>query len=267
MAKINTNFAPFYLRPFGIIGTAALNFFEETGSYAKMLYRVIISLYDVKTYIPLTVEQMRVIGNRSLPIVVLVAAFTGMVTSVQSAYQMSYWVPKYLVGSVVGETIILELAPVIVSLVLSGRIGASIAAEIGTMKVTEQIDALESIGFDSYAYLVTPRVIAGVIMFPVLVIFADFVGVVTGWLTALTSLDISTYNFFLGFKMFFKPFEVVYGLTKAINFGFVITSIACFKSFRAKGGAKGVGKATTEAVVLSCIFILLTDYILAAVLL
>jgi len=257
----------FLTNPFELLGKLFINFFEDVGRYGQMLFRMVISLGDIKTYIPLMIEQMNVIGNRSLPIILLVSAFSGMVTAVQSAYQMSAWVPVYLVGSVVGESIVLELSPVVIALVLSGRVGASIAAEIGTMKVTEQIDALESLAFNPISYLVIPRIIAGVIMFPVLVIFGDFIGIVGGWLIALITMDVSTYDFFRGFRQFFIPFDAVYGLIKSIFFGFTITSIACFQGFRAEGGARGVGKVTTNAVVISCVFILVLDYALASVLL
>ncbi len=244
-----------------------IRFFEGIGRYVLLMLQLFRSFRNWYIYFPYTIDQMIVIGAKSIPIVMLTSLFSGMVTSVQSAYQFSSWVPSWYVGSVVGESVLLELAPMITGLVLTGRVGATIAAEIGTMRVTEQIDALESLSFDPVSFLVLPRVVAGTIMFPFLIIIADFCGVFGGWVAASISMDVTTYEFIKGFRTWFHPWDAWFGLIKAVTFGFAITSIACYQGYFTKGGAQGVGRATTMTVVISCVTIVFLDYLLAAVLL
>ncbi len=214
------------------------------------------------------VNQMIIIGSKSIPIVIITSFFSGMVTSVQGAYQMTTsLVPKWYIGGIVGESVILELSPMITGLVLAGRVGANIAAEIGTMRVTEQIDALETLSIDPVAYLIVPRVLAGLVMFPVLIIIADFFGIFGGLVACITTLDINSYQFIKGLKSWFNPWDAVFGLIKAFHFGFTITSIACYFGFYTTGGAQGVGKSTMNTVVASCVSIVILDYLLAEVLL
>ncbi len=241
--------------------------FTTFGEYVLLITQIFKYPKQWKDYINLTFDQMMIIGAKSIPIVILTAIFSGMVTSVQSAYQFESWTPTWFVGSIVGESILLELAPVISALVLTGRVGATIAAEIGTMRVTEQIDAIESLSFNPVLYLVFPRIVAGVFMFPILVIIASFFGIFGGWFSATISMEVSTYDFFKGFKTWFHPFDAFLGIIKSIFFGFTITSIACFQGYRAKGGAQGVGEATTVTVVASCVMIVVLDYIISALLL
>ncbi len=249
------------------IGRNAIGFFVHVGRFSAMLLSIFRTLPQVGEYIKQTPEQMVNIGNRSLPIVMVTATFSGMVASVQTAYQITGFVPLYAVGSVVGESMILELGPVVTALVLAGRVGATIAAELGSMRVTEQIDALESLAINPVGFLVIPRVLAGIIMLPVLTIFADFVGIVGGWLIAVYSMDITTTEFFKGFRMFFVPWDFFYGIIKAFFFGLTITLVSCYMGFNTHGGAEGVGRATTHAVVVSCLIILLLEYVLASILL
>ena len=245
-----------------------LSIFEEFGRFIMLIVNVFRSYNSWSVYLSNSIDQMIIIGTNSIPIVIITSFFTGMVSSVQASYQMeSTLTPKWIIGSLVGETMLLELAPVITSLVLAGRIGATIAAELGTMRVTEQIDALESISLDPIAYLVFPRVFAGIIMFPVLIIIADVFGISGGVFAAAFSLDIDTYQFMKGFKTWFKPWDAWYGIIKGLSFGIAITSISCFYGYYTKGGAAGVGKSTTSSVVVSCVAIMLLDYILAALLL
>ncbi|MFQ5709763.1 MAG: MlaE family ABC transporter permease [bacterium] len=249
------------------IGRGTIHFLEHVGRFSEMMAAIFRTLVQAKEYLKQTPEQMVNIGNRSVPIVVLTATFSGMVASVQTAYQISGFVPSYAVGSVVGESMILELGPVITALVLAGRVGANIAAELGTMRVTEQIDALETLAINPISFLVIPRVIAGIIMLPVLTVLADFVGIMGGWLVAVYSMNLTTTEFFKGFRMFFVPWDFFYGMIKAGFFGLCITLISCYIGFGTHGGAEGVGKATTHAVVVSCMFILVLDYVLALILL
>jgi phospholipid/cholesterol/gamma-HCH transport system permease protein len=242
-----------------------ISFFEGIGEYVILMASAFKALSKTRQYSHSTIDQLVIIGTNSIPIILLTAFFSGMVTTVQSGYQFTSWVPQWFVGSVVGESVLLELAPMITGLVLTGRVGATIAAELGTMRVTEQIDALESLSFDPVAFLIIPRVLAGLIMFPILIVFADIMGIMGGWITAIMSMDVSTFEFFKGFKTWFKPWDAWFGLLKALFFGFSITSIACYFGFNTKGGAEGVGKSTTITVVVSCVVILILDFVLAAV--
>jgi phospholipid/cholesterol/gamma-HCH transport system permease protein len=252
---------------FKIVGQGALLHFENIGRFGILIATMLRSFRDARIYLRRIPEQMYIIGNSSLPIVLITATFSGMVTSVQAAYQITGYVPLYVVGSAVGESMILELGPVITALVLAGRVGASIAAELGTMRVTEQIDALESLAINPVAFLVIPRVVAGMLMLPVLTVFADFVGIVGGWLISIATIDLTTTEFFKGFRLWFKVWDAVYGIIKSVFFGIGITLIGCYEGFHTTGGAEGVGRATTRAVVAACLVILVLDYVLAALLL
>jgi phospholipid/cholesterol/gamma-HCH transport system permease protein len=213
------------------------------------------------------VDHLAGVGVASIPIALFILMFTGIVMAIQASYTFTGTIPLYFVGALVGKTIILELGPVLGSLALAGRVGASIAAEIGTMRVTEQIDALETLAYDPVAYLVVPRVLAGIIMFPIVTVFAMLIGIVAGWLTALVMLDMSTPEFAKGLRLFFDSYDVKFALIKATSFGFVVTGIGCFYGFHTTGGAAGVGRATTRAVVLSSMIILVLDAFWAATLL
>jgi phospholipid/cholesterol/gamma-HCH transport system permease protein len=203
--------------------------------------------------------HMRRLGVDSLPIGVFIAVFTGIVLSLLASYSFTGAVPLYFVGTLVEKTITMELAPVLTGLALAGRVGANIAAELGTMRVTEQIDALETLSYDPYAYLVVPRVLAGTVMFPVVVGAAMLAGVASGWIASISLLDLSSADFAQGLRLFFSDFDVRYGLVKSASFGFVVTVIGCIRGLRAQGGAEGVGRAATTAVVYSAVMILVLD--------
>lgn len=254
------------LLPFHFI----IDFFEGLGRYTLLMLKMFRSIGSISAFYNRTLEQMVIIGANSIPIVMLTAFFSGMVTSVQSAYQItSSLIPPETIGSIVGESILLELAPVISALVLTGRVGATITAEIGTMRVTEQIDALESLSFDPVSFLILPRVVAGMIMFPILVVVADYCGIIGGWTSVVIDPDINvtTYQFFNGFKQWFKVWDAWIGLIKSLFFGFAITSIACYHGYYTDGGAAGVGKSTTISVVSSCVTVVFVDYVLSSLLL
>ena len=242
--------------------------FESFGKYISLISNIFRSYNSWGLYISNSIDQMIIIGTKSIPIVVLTSFFTGMVSSVQAGYQMeSSITPKWVVGSLVGETMLLELAPVITCLVLAGRIGATIAAELGTMRVTEQIDALETLSFDPVSFLIMPRILSGAIMFPVMIIIADFFGILGGYFAAVYSLGISPFDYIYGLRDWFVPWDAIFGLIKAFSFGLAITSISCYFGYYTSGGAEGVGKSTTQTVVVSCITIVILDYVLAAILL
>jgi phospholipid/cholesterol/gamma-HCH transport system permease protein len=214
----------------------------------------------------LVVEQMQKIGIGSIPLVLVTSIFTGGVAAVQAAYQFQNYVPMRYLGTVIGKSVVIELGPVLTALVVGGRVGASIAAEIGTMKVTEQVDALETMAIDPVRYLVTPRLIAGLIMLPVITVFADFLAIMGGYVVALVGLDVNTHTFFTGLRLFFHAGDVFSGLIKALFFGGIIAMMGCYHGLKTSGGAEGVGISTTKAVVSSCLLILVTDYILASLL-
>ena len=253
--------------PFAWVGRSAVSTaagFGRFGAFASSIGR---GTRLAGTWLPLLVTHMARLGVESLPIALFIAAFTGIVMSLQASYTLTGAVPLYFVGVLVGKTMILELGPVLTGLALAGRVGANIAAEIGTMRVTEQIDALETLGYDPLAYLVVPRVIAGLIMFPVVVAFADAIGVAAGWITALNLLDMSTPEFVRGLRLFFEPFDIQFSLIKAASFGLAVTAIGCYYGFHTSGGAAAVGRSTTQSVVVSSMLILVLDAFWAVVLL
>ncbi|MFH5882836.1 MlaE family ABC transporter permease [Halalkalibaculum sp. DA3122] len=241
---------------------------QKLGQYGLLLYRALRSSYEYNNYKNNLVNELVKIGYESLPIVLLTGAFTGAVMTLQTAYQLEIaYVPQSVIGAIVSESILIELAAVITSLVLAGKVGARIATELGTMRVSEQIDALESMGFNSVSFLVVPRVLAGLIMFPILYIVASASGITGGLVAAVVSGAVPAAEYMQGAREFFYPWDVSFGLLKAFVFGYVITSISCYKGYFATGGAEGVGNSTTQATVLSCIYVLLADFLLAAIML
>ena len=237
------------------------------GSVGHFLSDLVRSLADVETWAGLTMVQMRRIGVDSLPIALFIAAFTGVVLALQASYTFTGAVPMYFVGTLVGKTLMLELGPVLTGLALAGRVGANTAAELGTMRVTEQVDALETLAFNPHSYLVVPRVIAASLMFPVVVAMAIAVGIVTGWLTAINLLELSTFEFMKGLRTFYQFKDLWFPLVKSVSFGFVIALIGCMKGLGVRGGAEGVGRATMQAVVLGAAMILFLDAVWAVLLL
>jgi phospholipid/cholesterol/gamma-HCH transport system permease protein len=256
-----------WTRPFAVVGGSTLGVLERLGGFSRFVLETTRAVAIVGTWGPLLVNQMRRLGVDSLPISLFIATFTGVVLSLQASYTLTGAVPLYFVGTLVGKTVMLELGPVLTGLALSGRVGANIAAELGTMRVSEQIDALETMAYDPLAYLVVPRVISGFLMFPIVVIFANIVGITAGWITAINLLDMSTQEFIKGLRLFYVPFDVTYFLIKSASFGLVVTLIGCFQGFTTSGGAEGVGIATTRAVVIGSMLILVLDAFWAAVLL
>jgi phospholipid/cholesterol/gamma-HCH transport system permease protein len=225
------------------------------------------ALADVAVWRPLVIGHMRRLGVDSIPIAVFIAVFTGIVLALLASYIFTGAMPLYMVGALVGKTVMMELGPVLTGMALAGRVGANIAAEIGTMRVTEQVDALETLGYDPRSYLVVPRVIAATLMFPVITAFAMAVGVVAGWITAVNILDLSSVEFFKGLRLFYHFKDVWFGLVKSASFGAAIALTGSLRGLATRGGAEGVGAATTRAVVLGCEAILVLDAFWALVLL
>jgi phospholipid/cholesterol/gamma-HCH transport system permease protein len=229
------------------------------GAESRFIGESAVGLRDVSLWPRQAIEQARRLGVDSLPIALFIAVFTGIVLALLASYSFTGAVPLYFVGTLVEKTITLELAPVLTGLALAGRVGANIAAELGTMSVTEQVDALETLGYDPYAYLIVPRVLAGLFMFPVVVAASMLVGVAAGWVASVALLGISSAEFIKGVRLFFQTFDVTYGLVKSASFGFVVTLIGCAQGIRTRGGAVGVGRSATSAVVYSAVMILVLD--------
>ncbi|MEX2585084.1 MAG: ABC transporter permease [Balneolaceae bacterium] len=241
---------------------------QEVGRYSTLLYQALRSSVEVDTYRRNLLHELVKVGYDSIGIIILTGVFTGAVLTIQTAYQLKVpFIPVSTIGSIVSESILIELAAVISSLVLAGKVGARIATELGTMKVSEQVDALESMGFNSVTYLVVPRVLSGLFMFPVLYVVAAVFGIGGGLVAGMLTGAVPASDFITGAQSFFAPWNVVFGFVKSFVFGFVITSVACYKGYYASGGAEGVGKSTTQATVLGCIYVLLADFMLAALLL
>ena len=256
-----------FLDPFQVTGRSAVNTAAQIGRWGGLIVDSFRALPKVGIWGRLLLGQMARVGVDSVPIALFIATFTGMVMALQASYTFTGAVPIYFVGTLVGKTMILELGPVLTGLALSGRVGANIAAELGTMRVTEQIDALETLAYDPVAYLVLPRIMAGIIMFPAVVILATTIGIVAGWATSLQLLDMSTPEFMKGLRLFFDAWDVQFAAIKSVSFGFTVTSVGCFFGFTTTGGAVGVGNSTTRAVVVSSMVILVLDAFWAATLL
>jgi phospholipid/cholesterol/gamma-HCH transport system permease protein len=221
---------------------------------------------DVATWGRLLFDQLRGIGVDSVPLAAIVAAFIGAVTAYQSFYQLFAGVQNSVVGLISRQTVILELGPLLTALVLTGRVGARMTAEIGTMRVTEQIDALETLAYDPMAYLVVPRLVAALIMLPMLTVLADAIGVLTAYGTAIVATAVTSQDMQLGLRLAFNPFQIVYSLIKAGLFGLAIAFFCTYEGYVTEAGAEGVGRSTAKAVVITSVAILVLDGLTAALL-
>jgi phospholipid/cholesterol/gamma-HCH transport system permease protein len=249
------------------LGRRGVNFITRLGGICVMLGRFIVSLKDIPRSARLIFEQLYSIGVQSLPLIIVIAIFVGAVAAWQAAYQFKFiGAPLRYLGQAVGKAVVIELAPVLSALVFAGRVGAGIAAELGTMRVTEQIDALEAMGINPMRYLMMPRVLACFIMVPLLVVFSNFIAILGGLTVAVIGVDVSTETFLEGFKSSFQMTDFINGLIKAAMFGLVIGLVGCYEGFNAKGGAQGVGLATTTSVVISSVLILVLNFVFAIML-
>jgi len=244
------------------IGRTTRVLVEPVGTGAHFVLDVARAARNVRSWMPEVSTHARILGVESLPIGIFIALFTGIVLALLASYSVGDVVPPYFVGTLVQKTVTLELAPVLTGLALAGRVGANIAAELGTMRVTEQIDALETLTFDPMSHLVVPRVLASAAMFPIVVGVAMLVGMLSGW---IASLLISTPQFLKGARIFFTGFDVRYGLIKSASFGAAVALIGCRAGLTTQGGAQGVGRSATRAVVISAVMILVLDAFWAVV--
>jgi phospholipid/cholesterol/gamma-HCH transport system permease protein len=248
-------------------GRWVLDGFSHIGRLSYFVVEGLRGLAEVRIWWPRMMVEAWNIGAGSLFIVMLISAFAGAVTALQTGYQFTGSIPYYVVGTLVTSSIILELGPVLTALILAGRIGARYAAELGTMRVTEQIDALESLGRSPASHLVVPRVLAGLIMIPALTVLANLSGVVSGWLSVKAVLPVTDADFIYGAQYYWRPWDAYYSIIKAFFFAGSITVIACYMGFNTQQGAEGVGRSTTTAVVTSSVLILVLDTVLTRLLL
>lgn len=249
----------------GTIGRTTLQFMEATGRLALFTLTALSHCLRPPFYLRLIGRQMVDIGYYSLPVVGLTAVFTGMVLALQSYSGFARFNAESAIATVVVLSITRELGPVLAGLMVAGRIGAAMAAELGTMRVTEQVDALTTLSTNPYKYLVVPRLIAGTTMLPLLVLVADIIGVFGGYLVSVYRLDFNPATYVRNTWQYLELMDVVSGLVKAAVFGFVIALMGCYHGYHSKGGAQGVGAATTNAVVSASILILVLNYLLTGI--
>lgn len=254
------------LRAFRGVGRGALALFGGIGARVLFLREIWRALKEWRTWSREVVHQMRTIGVDSLPLAIMVAAFIGGVITIQIRYQLFPGIQLSIVGLSSRQIVILETGPLLTGLVLAGRVGAKMTAEIATMRVTEQIDALETLAFDPVAYLIVPRLIAAIIMLPILTVFADVFGVLSGLMAAVTITDVKYAQFMEGVRLGYEQFQVTYSLIKATLFGGAIAYLCTYEGYTTRGGAEGVGQSTAKAVVVSSIAILILDAITAVLL-
>ena len=243
------------------IGRAFLGGLEATGRLSIFAGGGVIAALKPPYYPRLILRQMIEIGFYSLPVVGLTAIFTGMVLALQSFTGFSRFSAESAIPNVVVLSICRELGPVLAGLMVAGRIGAAMAAEIGTMRVTEQIDALSTLSTNPMKYLVAPRLVAGLTMLPCLVVVADIIGVFGGYLVCVYKLGFNPTTYINNTWDFVQPLDVISGLVKAAVFGFMVALMGCYHGYHSKGGAQGVGAATTNAVVSASILILVSNYL------
>ena len=241
----------------------AAHFFGEIGYRVLFFVDMGRAFADARTWMPLTVRQMRNVGVDSIPLAATVAAFIGAVTGYQTVYQLFPGAQLSAVGWIVRQSIVLELGPLVTALVLAGRVGARMTAEIGTMRVTEQIDALETLAYDPIAYLVVPRFVAGVTMLPLVTTVAVATGILAGGLMVVAFTNVTATDFTTGLHLTFIPFQVYYALIKATLFGAAISLIGSYEGYHADAGAEGVGSSTARTVVISSVVILVLDALTA----
>ena len=247
------------------VGRTLLSFFALVGRIAAFIGRAVYHCFTPPFFPSQLGRQIMDIGYYSLPVVGMTALFTGMVLALQSYTGFTRFNAEGAIAGVVALSVTRELAPVLAGLMVAGRVGASIAAEIGTMRVTEQIDALTTLSVNPFKYLIAPRVLAGTLMLPILVFVGDIIGIYGGYIVAIYNLDFSVGSYLSQTWDTIKPIDVISGLIKAGVFGFIVSIMGCYHGYNSARGAQGVGAATTNAVVSSSILILVFNYILTQV--
>lgn len=240
--------------------------FREIGARTYFLRDILRGFGDPATYVPEMIRQMKNIGVDSVPLTIIVAAFIGGVIALQTRYQLFPGVQLSIIGLASRLMVVLELGPLLTGLVLTGRVGGRMTAEIGTMRVTEQIDALETLAYDPVAFLIVPRLLAAVVMLPTLVILADATGLFSAYFVSIKVTDVTPQDFITGLRLGYANFQVVYSLLKATMFGAAIALVCAYEGYITEAGAEGVGRSTARAVVIASVTILVLDGLTAAVL-
>ena len=250
------------------IGRKVLYSFRIVGEVLILLWRTLVSFREVPNNLPSIVTQMTIIGYETLPVASVMAFFVGMVLALQTGVELSKYGTQDIIGGIVGLSMVREMGPVMVSFLVAGRAGSAMAAEIGVMKVYEEIDALKTLDIDPVRYLIMPRLIAALISVPVLTLYADCVGMLGGAIISHLHprIFISYGTYTDALRMALKFREIIAGLTKSFVFGGIIAVICCYVGFNTSGGARGIGISTTRSVVLSFMLILVADYFLTRVL-
>lgn len=246
-----------------------LGFFSQLGEYLILMFRAFSRPEKLSMYSKETFRQANEIGVGSLPIIAIVATFIGAVSAVQFAYQFRSlsFVPMWWIGSIERKGMILELAPTISALLLAGKVGSNIASELGTMRISEQIDAYEIMGVNTPAYLIGPKIFAAIFVVPMLVVMAVLLGIVGGWGAGILGGFYSTTEYFRGVTDSFDSYDVFIMMVKSVLFGFILSSVSCYKGFTVHGGAVEIGKSSTQAVVYSSIFMIIVNFFVAFLLL
>ncbi len=248
------------------IGRASIRYFESLGQITILFFQSLIASHRAIKFMDQIVDGFLYIGRFSMPIIVIASAFMGLVLGVQIGTQISPETPRWVEGGLILRAVLLEMGPIITGLLLAGRVGSGIASEIGEMKVTEQIDALRTTGIDPIDFLVMPRLLAGMIIIPVLVIYADTISILFGFISSYFTINLTWASFVKGMRHVFLATDVYTSIIKGFIFSIVITVFGCYFGLSAGHGARGVGRATTHAVIWASIVILILDYIISAVL-
>lgn len=244
------------------LGKPLVTFILNLGSFTQFVAKSVYNCFVPPYYVKLFGRQFMSMGFYSLPVVGLTTMFAGMVIALQTYSGFSKFGAESAVANVVLISVTRELAPVLSALMVAGRIGAAMAAEIGTMRVTEQIDALVTLSANPFRYLIAPRIWAGVVVMPLLVMFGDIIGIFGGYVVGVYKLDFNPANYINATMINLQALDIVSGLVKACVFGFIISVMGCYNGYHSKGGAQGVGEATTNAVVSSSILVLIFNYII-----
>ena len=255
------------LNAFARLGRTIDNSLRRVGEATILAGQILRVLPRPRLWMNSALQQAYVMGIQSLPLVLIMAFLGGAVTSQQTGAQFAGGLPMWVIGSVLAASVLTELGPVLTGIVMMARVGASIAAELASMKVTEQIDALVAMGRDPVAFLVVPRVMAGLLVFPPLVILADGMGLLAGWAVGLVAVDgLTSADVVYGMRFYFRPWALFFSVIKGGVFGLAITFIACFVGLSGSGGAEGVGRTTTQAVVATTLALMILDVLLVPVL-
>ncbi len=242
--------------------------FTHIGNYVLLMQKVFTRPQKGRIFWKQLIDEINFLGLESLGIVAFISAFMGAVVAIQTAYNItSPLMPMSLVGFTVRQSVILEFSPTVISLILAGKVGSRIASEIGTMRVTEQIDALEIMGVNSANYLIFPKVVASILINPVLIVFSMWMGILGGWIAMLATNQVTTNDFVQGIRLDFLGYTIFYAITKTIFFAFIISSVSGYYGYFTNGGALEVGQASTKAVVYSSVIIILFNLVLTQLLL